>query len=140
MVARLWNLLHDGVIVRIDGSAPGDLEIEVKARYLCEMFAGAGQGFVIQLRGCSLFKFTPWGLLTITELREIVEAGPQLVSAQDGDPLAVCCAEGVLHVRYQTEHLRLDSGELITLPEPEDACSRYSDRFKARQQVKLPAG
>jgi len=46
VVARLWNLPQYGVMARIEGALPGDLEILVRARCLRAMFAGKGEGVI----------------------------------------------------------------------------------------------
>lgn len=140
MVARLWNQLHDGVIERIDGSVPGDIRLFTSVLYLRELFEGKGEGFVFHLSDCSIFEFTLWDSAPTTDLGQIEGAGIEVLSAEDGDPVKVCCAEGMLRVRYRSAGLRLDSGAAVSLDELEAAATRYWDRFEARHRGVQGAG
>lgn len=133
MPARVWNLLHDGVVERISGSASGDISLFVSVLYLREMFEGEGEGFILHLSDCSIFELTLWDSVPTADLRQIEGAGIEILSAKDGDPVKVCCAEGMLRVRYRSASLRLDSGAAVTLDELDAAATRYWDRFEARR-------
>jgi hypothetical protein len=76
----------------------------------------------------------------MSDLRRIPPAGIEVLSAEDGDPVKVCCAEGMLRMRYRSASLRLDSGAAVSLDELEAAATRYWDRFEARRRGAPGAG
>lgn len=97
------------------------------------MFAGEGEGFFVRLSDCSLFEFPLWDAAPTSDLRQIEGAGIEVLSAVEGDPVAVCCAEGMLRVRYRSASLRLDSDAAVSLDELEAAATRYWGQFEARR-------
>lgn len=134
MNLELWNLLHDGRIMRIDGAIPGDLSLHVSIGYLRTCFPGQGTGFIVHLAGCSQFAFTPYDEAAITDLADIAALSPWIVSCDPEAPLEVHCAEGMLALRYDDATLSLDSGEAITLAQLDAAATAYWDAWSARRQ------
>jgi hypothetical protein len=138
MDVRLWNLLHDGHINRIEGSLPGDLRLEVSVLYLRQMLPGEGEGFFVLLSKCSRFEYVPWDEQPIEDLRAIEALSPELLSAEPGDPIEVCCSGGMLRLRYEAARVELDSGEPIDIDSLENAAVRYWRKFEARTQLPQP--
>lgn len=134
MDPTLWNLLHDGTIERIEGTLPGDLSVHVCISYLRKGFPGAGTGFVVHLSGCTRFVLTPYDKPGIADIATIATLAPEILSAEPGDPLTLCCAEGMLALRYDDATLSLDSGEAITLAQLDAAATAYWDAWSARRQ------
>lgn len=136
MDVRIWNLLHDGGIDVIEGLVPGDLRLQVGLLYLRQMLPGDGEGFIVQLLNCTHFEYTPWDMSGTCDLRAIEAACPEVLSAESGDPVTVCCAGGMLRLRYEAVKVQLDSGEPIDLDVLQDAAERYWAAFEARQRPK----
>lgn len=138
MDVRLWNLLHDGGIDRIEGTLPGDLRLEVSVLYLRQMFPGEGEGFTVQLSNCSCIEYAPWDMPATDDLRAIEAVSPEVLSAKPGDPIEVCCAGGMLRLRYETASVQLDSGESIDIDTLQDAAHRYWTALEARHRPTRP--
>jgi len=133
--SSLWNLLHDGGIERIEGTVPGDVSLHVSIRYLRNRFPGEGTGFVIHLSNCTLFAFEPYDEPVISDTAAIVALSPEILSAEPGDPLEVCCVMGTLRLRYDVATLSLDSGDPITLSDLDAASSSYWQEWSARTRA-----
>lgn len=123
--SELWNLLHDATLVCAQGSVPGDVTIVVEFGYLRHMFAGAGEGFVVRLRGCTLLEFEPRDGPIQRGVTVVAEFEPEILSAESGDPLQVCCTGGVLRLWYESVETALDTGRIISLSELSDAAKSY---------------
>jgi hypothetical protein len=49
----IWNILHDGVIVAVEGTVPGDLRIDIEIAYLRKRIRDAGTLIQVLLIGCT---------------------------------------------------------------------------------------
>lgn len=135
MDPKLWNLLHDGILEDVEGSVPGDVRLAVSIRYLRQRFPGEGTGFVIVLRRCTQFSYTPYDGPPITELVPIVAQNPEILIANPGDPLEIACVMGTLFLRYASAQVELDTGGQVQV-EALDATSKaywrdWSDRTRS---------
>jgi hypothetical protein len=135
MNKELWGVFHDGVITRVEGDVPGDLALQIEIDYLRKMLPGEGDGFCVQLSGCTLIEFENWD--------GKIEQTPERLAAQDIellyiktlDPLALDCNEGILRLVYQAAQVTLDSGEIVSDEALWDASSRYWTAFKERAEA-----
>ena len=51
----IWNVFHDGIIVGVEGSIPGDLAVLIECDYLRERFAEPGGQFTLTIHDGSKF-------------------------------------------------------------------------------------
>jgi len=54
---QIWNVLHDGALVDIEGNAPGDIRIKVKIEYIANKLNGQYDHIIVNLKNCSLFEY-----------------------------------------------------------------------------------
>ncbi len=134
MDPTLWNLLHDGSIERIEGTVPGDLILHVSIDYLRKRFPGTGSGFDVRLVGCTTFTFSPYEGQVTTDPVAVAALVPEILSAEPGHPLRICCAGGCLEVRYDAATLSLDTGEPISLSQLDQAAESYWEEWSSRRR------
>ena len=132
MDPSLWNLFHDGTVAAAEGSVPGDVALVIECQYLRRMFATPGESFLVRLRGCTVFEYVPYDELPVTEVAAVGELEPELLSAEPGDPLEICCVGGILRVAYREWSLTLDSGEPVSLEQLDEVSNRYWDNWEQR--------
>jgi hypothetical protein len=53
----IWNILHDGVIVAVEGTVPGNLRIDIEIDYLRKRIPDSGNLIPVLLIGCTRFAF-----------------------------------------------------------------------------------
>lgn len=135
MNEMLWNLLHDGSIVGIEGAVPGDVSLHVAIEYLRDRFPGSGSGFVVHLSGCTQLSYQPYDEAVITDLAAIAALEPEILGAETTDPLEVACAMGTLILRYESVTLSLDTGGGVSLDTLDAAAQSYWEEFDARPQA-----
>jgi hypothetical protein len=137
MTPDVWDIFHDGDIVKISGSVPGQIELTIHIKYLRAMFGGVGESFRMVLSDCSQFELEAYDESTIFNLSEIEEHEPEILSVgEDGPPLVIHCSTGTLRVMYKEERVVLDTGEPVSFEELTAGCARYwkewSDRSRGR--------
>ena len=131
MNADVWNVLHDGPIVRITGSIPGDVQFAVSIGYLRRRFADAGDCILLTLHGCTAISYQTWDSdSVVTDLASIAAAEPEILSADE--PTTVFCANGTLRVHAADFSLALDSGRAITLDELCSVAAAYWTEWSER--------
>jgi hypothetical protein len=136
----IWNVLHDGVIVAVDGNVPGTLCLDVSIDYLRKRFSETGESIQILLTGCTRFAYREFEAATFsTELPIITAMEPEILSASMKD--SVCeieCAAGVLEVVAAGGSARLDSGRAIPLQELIEVAECYWTEWSERaKQARL---
>ena len=149
MTEAVWNLLHDGEIVNIEGESPGDITLTVEIEYLRKMFSGDGSNIIIKLYGCDLLEYKP----DITQNNtQIVEKNLDLIAQsqlwiysgdQKGKDLIVYCQHwwrnkyksgtGHLKLRYKDFSISLDNGKQVLLDELDKKAEQYWDNFEKRK-------
>lgn len=127
-----WGTLHDGVLTAIDPLPDGGLRLFVEIRYLREMFAGDGVGFVLDLRGVRRLAWKPWDGEWTEERAAILAEEPELLSVQSTEPLVIVSREGELVVDHDEATLALDTGDPVSAEELHATARRYWDAWNAR--------
>ena len=135
MDSSLWNLFHDATLAAAEGSVPGDVLLTIECDYLRKMFPEAGAGFTVRLRNCSLFEFEPYDQPPCADLAAIGQLEPEILSAESGNPLEICCTGGTLRLRYVSAETALDSGKAISLVELDSAAERYWGRWEQEHRA-----
>ena len=135
MDPSLWGNLHDATLVEVVGSVPGSLVLTLECQYLRQMFGDTGENFVLHLSECSLFAFEPFDEPAISHLGAISELELDILSANLGNSLEVCCTTGILRLRYGSAQVALDSGEPVSLLELDAAASTYWSQWEQRHRA-----
>ncbi len=130
--AELWNVLHDGTIDAIQGSVPGDIEIQVDILYLRKMFSDDGESIVVRLTNCTKLSMKIWEDDVITDDPErIASTETEILSTEsDGVPVHIVTTLGELDLEFDDFSLWLDNGRQITFLELCDACENYWNRWE----------
>ena len=137
MNVDVWNVLHDGPIVRIFGAIPGDVQFAIAIGYLRKRFTDPGDCILLTLHGCTSISYEPWDAgAPITDFASIVATEPEILSADE--PTTVFCSGGNLRVHAADFSLALDSGRAISLDElcsvAEAYWTEWSERAKKLNQ------
>ena len=119
MNADIWNVLHDGSVLRVSGAVPGDVQFAVWIDYLRSRFPDPGDRILLTLHGCTALSYQPHGDDTaLTDLAAIAKAEPEILQAKDWtDASVVECVSGNMRVTATDFSLSLDSGRAITFDE-----------------------
>lgn len=126
MDPALWNTLHDGTIVSIDGSVPGDVHLRIEIAYLCKHLPTGYNHILLHLRGCRRFDYHVHEGRTVRDLPLIASADLEVLGARlDDDTVCVACAGGSLRLAYDHVDLSLVEGSAISQAELEAAARRY---------------
>ena len=129
MNAEIWNLLHDGSILEISGSIPGNVHLAVRIDYLRDRFPDPGHRIVLTLHGCTSFSYQPLessasfadSAVPLTDLSAIAAAKPEIRHAKDWTHAhLVECGDGDLEAIAEGFSLALDNGRPISF---EDLCA-----------------
>jgi len=130
----IWNVLHDGVIVAIDGAVPGTIRVQVSIDYLRKRFSLSGELIQVVLVDCTRFSYRASDASgPTTELPRIADMAPEILSATFTN--GVCeieCAGGVLEVIATDGSVQLDSGLAVTLQELLDVADAYWHEWSER--------
>lgn len=135
MSINLWNVLHDGVVQRVEGDAPGDLSLTIEIGYLRKLFRDGGDSVIVRLLGCTKFCYQPELPFEMLEgaaaAGELIDEG--VLGAEDGGGLVrVYCMNGSLYVAYKDFSLALDTGRPTTLDELMEKSRLYWGNFGKR--------
>jgi hypothetical protein len=134
--SKLWSLLHDGGFDAIQGTVPGNLNLEIHCRYLRQQFPGEGTGFRVVLRDCTRFDYQAYDGPLLTNLDDILKADPELVSMTEEDGvITVNCVMGTLTTQYTSASIFLDSGIEISEGMLEAASGAYWMDWAARNRM-----
>ncbi|MHA3774777.1 hypothetical protein ACXR0O_24915 [Verrucomicrobiota bacterium sgz303538] len=131
MNADIWNVLHDGPIVRISGTIPGDVQFAVSIGYLRNRFPDPGDCILLTLHGCTSISYQLWDSESVvTDLTSIAAAEPEILSADE--PTTVFCVNGTLRVHATDFSLALDSGRAITFDDLRSVADAYWTEWSER--------
>lgn len=133
----VWNMLHDGCIVDVQGTVPGDVTVAVEIEYLRSIFPEPGDCFLIRLFRCSLFAFRRFRAdeTLVGDLTTVAAEEPIILSAQslDKDVVLSMTREAgnymELHLQYENVLVFLENGQPVPIEELDAAAARYWDDF-----------
>lgn len=139
MNASIWNLLHDGSIVQISGSLPGQIQVAVDIEYLRQRFCDPGDWILLTLYDCTAISYQPWDCdQIVTDLATIAAAEPEILSADE--PTIVLCVSGILRVDATDFSIALDSGRTLTLEELSAASEAYWNELQKLSSSEIQHG
>ena len=130
----LWNVLHDAIIVGLNGQVPGTVQLELECDYLRERIDHPGNRFFITLSECTRFAYRLSVDDTIVDNPELLALRRLWITRADAEPgfCRVHCTEhipngggGTLEICAAGADLRLDGGKAITLLELEHIADEY---------------
>lgn len=123
----IWNILHDGVIVAVAGTLPGDLQIDIEIDYLRKRIPDPGTFIQVLLIGCTRFAYQQYEKSDFsTGLAEITAMGPEILGASIKEGMCeVECSDGTLEVVAADGSIRLDNGREVALQELKDVAEGY---------------
>jgi hypothetical protein len=123
----IWNILHDGVIVAIDGTLPGDLRIDIEIDYLRKRIPDPGTLIQVFLIGCTRFAYQGFEATAFsTELAAVAAMQPEVLGGSMKDGICeVECSDGTLEVVAADAAIRLDNGRVVTLQELKEVADSY---------------
>ncbi|WP_372388348.1 hypothetical protein [Xanthomonas axonopodis] len=128
-----WDYLHDGSLDRADGTVPGDLALSISIPYLRRAFQPEGDGFVLLLRGCTLFQLEDHDGAVLADPREIADRSPELLSIVSEAPLTIYTTLGTLTLAYRAMELALDTGQPLATASLDQASSTYWQAWSERR-------
>jgi hypothetical protein len=139
----IWNVLHDGVIVAVDGAVSGTLRLDVSIDYLLRRFDEPGDCIHVFLVGCTRFAYRRSAEEAFTEDLSVIAAQQlEIINASmiDGS-CEIECSDGVLEVVAADGSVGLDTGRVITLTELIEVADSYwtewSERAKQAREKTL---
>lgn len=133
----VWNMLHDGCIVDVDGFVPGDVTVAVEIEYLRSMLPDPGDRFLVRLSGCTMFELRRFltDQTLVSDLTTIAPEQSEILSAQlQDETVVVSMTQGAgpymeLHIRYDEVSISLENGRPVSVEELHDAARRYWEHF-----------
>ncbi len=126
-----WNLLHDGTVARVERR--GDrVSMLIEVAYLRDRFEPPGDGFGLELLGCTQVDFTLHEGAT-SSFDEIAPFAVTILSAEEEDGgVVVWTGDGALRLRYQGLALRFDHGGPLSLAALDECARAYWDGFGSK--------
>ena len=126
----LWNTLHDGVIVAIDGTVPGEPVLEVEIGYLAGRLCPGTKSVFVRLVDCSSFLYdfrsSMEETVRLSVLSEIAESRPIIMAGeQDLDGVLIECWCGAIQCRYSSACIMLENKAPIAYETLLAECERY---------------
>jgi hypothetical protein len=84
---RIWNLFHDGRIVRIEGAVPGEVILSIRIDYLARLLVPPCALFLVHLQDCDLFELQSWADDSIfAALPAIEQTEPEILGRRGRGP------------------------------------------------------
>ena len=125
--AAIWNILHDGVIVAVERTLPGDLRIDIEIDYLRKRIPDPGTLIQVLLSGCTRFAYQQYEKSdSSTALAEIAAMRPEILGASIKDGMCeVECSDGTLELIAADGSIRLDNARAVTLEELSGVAEAY---------------
>lgn len=126
----LWNTLHDGHIVAVHGGVPGTVRLEIAIAYVCAELPTSSSSLLLELAGCTVFRYEPFVGALVEEFELIPECKPVILSAVlDGELVVVECAGleygGRLRLGNAQCLVPTAEGKPLSRQELESAADRY---------------
>src|ERR1700722_4533671 len=107
----IWNILHDGVVVAVEGTVPGNLRVDIEIDYLRKRFPDSGDLIQVHLGGCTRFAYRQYEKSEFsTALAEMAAMGPEILGASIRDGMCeVECSDGTLEVVAADGSIHVDN-------------------------------
>jgi hypothetical protein len=123
---RFWDAFHDGTIVSVSGSVPGDLEFIIECDHLYEELSHGQGTFRFKITDCDFFQFKSFkDDVTHDEVDALNRAEAEILSAEfDNGIMSVFIHEGLMVLRYQGQSVAMDSGWVVSLEQLCEASDR----------------
>jgi hypothetical protein len=140
VLEAVWSTLHDGCMVAIEGTVPGDLRITVEIQYLCRYLPTESECIIVTLEDCTRFEYRPYEYPRTNDLNEIAALELEIIGARvAGDGVAVDCGHrshgGELTVNYKRTRCSTTEGRVISQAELESAAERYWTDWEAKNKA-----
>lgn len=139
---QIWNILHDGALVHLHDSTPGELKIKVEIEYLANKLSGGFDNIYVLLKNCSLFEYERyWSkdrvqvYKTIKELEGISPALMALSCGEESDYLLISDICGSIKTRYDSAELSLEDGKPLSFLELDNVSREYWNNFGAKSST-----
>jgi hypothetical protein len=136
MKAALFNTLHDGKLVAIQGMVSGDIELSIVCNYLRERIHVPGTTFLVKLRKCRRFEFNTDHdeFPKNADLREIGNKGLDILSSEEvGGLVVVYCGNGELLMDFESASVWLNEKTEISFNDLERVAESYWADWEARK-------
>jgi hypothetical protein len=137
----IWNVLHDAIVVDLEGQLPGSVRLEIECDYLRDRIDHPGNRFYITLSSCTKFTYRPWAedAPVIHDFKTLSGRRLWILSADiAGGFCRVHCKEhipngsgGSLEIAARSATLTLDGGKPFTVSELETAAEEYWAEWQA---------
>jgi len=117
---EIWDLFHDGTLIKVEENAQGNLVLTVELEYVREMFDEEFKYFLIELHECSLFEFSPsiGDIKPVKDVNSILKYDLWMTDvATKNDEIQIYCADGILKTEYKDYSITLDTGTRISTEE-----------------------
>ncbi len=135
---QIWNILHDGGFVDIQGNVPGELTIKVEIAYLANKLKGSFDNILVTLSDCTIFEYERyWSknkTQTYTSIEELnrVSPGLEVLSCdEENDYLLIADICGTIKVKYHSAKLTLENGNPLSFEELASVSKEYWENFGA---------
>jgi hypothetical protein len=149
----LWDMLHDGDLIAIQGDVPGDVDLTVEIGYITDLITPKENNLIVSLLGCDYFVYCPYDSPTIQSLSEVVKAELSIMGTSNDEKLGepeygitrgpgeervifVCCTSqvsgalnGVLKMRYSDFRLQLTDNTPVSLENFIEKIEAYWEGF-----------
>jgi hypothetical protein len=139
---QIWNILHDGALVRLWESTPKNIVIQVEIEYLANKLNGNYNNIFVSLKGCTLFEYEQhWSKDDIrhySSVEELEGISPGLMALscdEKEDHLEITDICGVIRTKYDSAELTLENGDPLTFEELAAASKEYWDDFGKRKNT-----
>lgn len=128
-----WNILHDGYIVSVSGSIPGEVVFAVEIDYLRERFPEPGGHLRLTLHNCTQLSYEAFEEGTFEDFSAIAGFRPQILRAAGfTDASLIECVSGNLRVTAASATLSLDSGRPVLLEELQAVATAYWTEWESQ--------
>jgi hypothetical protein len=132
--ADIWGVFHDGSIEAPGRPAPSVVQVRSSLLYLREMFAGAGDAFLVALHGCSCFRYRPFEGEPLDDLSAIALAALEILSVHRRPQLVLLCSAGEIDLAYDAMAVAPDPGKPVSEEQLIQAAQRYWDGSEAKHR------
>lgn len=134
-----FAILHDGVVQKISGTIPGQVNVEVRCDYLRKRYSVRGETFILQLVDCTQMRFTNEQGVVTENFEAIMKAKPEMLSADTIQQIVVVyCSNGTLEMRFRDSKIFLNETESTSVDGLEDSARAYWDEWDESANSRQP--